>query len=95
MARKAYTIRENGQVTLPIEFRKKYGLKKGDVVFIKETPDGLVINAREAQVMNALDEIDEALRSKGITLDELLESSQELREEIAREKYGQDTVTKE
>ena len=92
MTKKAYTIQENGQITLPVEFRKKYGLKKGDVVFIKETTEGLVINAREAQVMNALDEIGEALRAKGITLEDLIESSQDIREAIAREKYGLDTA---
>ena len=46
MAKRLYTIQENGQVTLPIEFRQKFGLKKGDVVVFKETEEGLLISPR-------------------------------------------------
>ena len=30
---KSYTIQENGQVTLPIKFRQKYNLKKGERLY--------------------------------------------------------------
>ena len=87
MAKKNYTIQENGQVTLPLEFRKKYGLKKGDVVIFKETDDGLLISARETLAMNLLDEIGEVLEEKGIALDELLAAGRDIRQEIYDEKY--------
>jgi len=90
MARRNYTIQENGQVTLPLEFRKKYGLKKGDVVVFKETDDGLLISARETLAMNRLDEIGEALEEKGITLDELIAAGRDIRQEIHDEKYPRD-----
>ncbi len=88
VAKKVYTIQDNGQVTLPIEFRKKYGLKKGDAVVFKETEDGLVISPREALAMKLLDEIGDALKEKGITLDEMIESGRQIREEIYQEKYA-------
>ena len=88
VAKKNYTIQENGQVTLPLEFRKKYGLKKGDVVIFKETDDGLLISARETLAMNLLDEIGEVLEEKGITLDELLAAGRDIRQEIYDEKYA-------
>jgi antitoxin PrlF len=90
VVKQAYTIQENGQVTLPIEFRRKYGLKKGDVVIFKETDDGLLISPREALAMKLLDEIGEALEERGIDLDELIESGREIRAEMLKEQYGID-----
>ncbi len=88
MAKNTYTIQENGQVTLPAEFRRKHGLKKGDVVVFRETEEGLLIDPREALVINLLDEISEALEVEGITLDALIESGREIREELYQEKYA-------
>ena len=90
VVKRNYTIQENGQVTLPLEFRKKYGLKKGDVVVFKETDDGLLISARETLAMNMLDEIGEMLEEKGITLDELIAAGRDIRQEIYDEKYARD-----
>jgi antitoxin PrlF len=89
VAKKVYTVQENGQVTLPIEFRRKYGLKKGDVVVFKETEDGLLISPREALAMKLLDEIGETLEERGIALEDLIESGREIRQEIYDEKYKQ------
>ncbi len=91
LTKKAYTIQENGQVTLPMDFRKKYGLKKGDIVVFKETEDGLLISPREALAMNFLDEIGEALKEKGIDLDDMIESGRDIRQEIYDEKYARDS----
>ena len=88
--KRAYTIQENGQVTLPSEWREKYGLKKGDFVVFEETQDGLLISPREVLALKLLDEIGEALEAKGITLDELIESGREIRQKIYDEKYRTD-----
>jgi AbrB family looped-hinge helix DNA binding protein len=90
MSKKIYTIQDNGQVTLPIEFRKKYNLKKGDVVVFKETEEGLIISPREALAMKLLDEIGEALTQKGISLDELLADGEQIRKALIREQYDLD-----
>ena len=90
MTKKVYTIQENGQITLPIEFRRKYNLKKGDVIVFEETDEGLVINPREAQVMQLMDELGEALKQKGLTLEEMIELGEEIRKQLIREKYGLD-----
>ena len=87
-------MQDNGQITLPVEFRKKYNLKKGDAIVFKETEDGLVISPRESLAMNLLDEIGEALKAKGITLDEMIEDGKKIREEIYQEKYARDTKQK-
>ena len=88
MAKSVYIIQENGQVTLPIEFRRRYNLEKGDAVIFRETAEGLLISPREALVIKLLDDLDEGLKAKGITLDELISSGRQIREEIYNEKYA-------
>ncbi|MGH2536541.1 MAG: AbrB/MazE/SpoVT family DNA-binding domain-containing protein [Candidatus Promineifilaceae bacterium] len=90
MTKKTYTIQDNGQITLPVEWRRRYGLKKGDVVVYKETEEGLLISPKEAQVLRLLDELGEGLKAKGITLEELIESGREIRQELYEEKYARD-----
>jgi len=88
VAKKIYTIQENGQVTLPMAFRKRYGLKKGDVVVFKETDEGLLISPRALLAMKLMDELGDALREKGVSLEELIESGREIRQELYDERYG-------
>lgn len=89
MTKKVYTIQENGQVTLPVEFRKRYGLKKGDVVVFKETEDGLLISPRVLLASKLMNEIGDALRDRGVSLEDLIESGQAIRQDLYDEKYGQ------
>lgn len=81
----------NVQVTLPIEFRRRFDLKKGDAVVFKETDEGLLISSKEALVMKLLDEIGDGLKAKGITLDELIESGREVKQEIYDEEYARES----
>lgn len=90
MAGKKYVLQESGSVTLPAEFRKKYGLKPGDEISFVETEEGLLISVREALIAKLLDELGGDLRAKGITLDELLESGAEIKEQLLKERYGID-----
>lgn len=72
------------------EFRRRYGLTIGDVVMFKETEEGLLINPKAVLAMKLLDEIGDALREKGVTLDDLIESGRTIRQELYDEKYNQD-----
>ncbi len=75
-------------MTLPTELRKKLGLKKGDLVEVVETPEGLLITPQEVLAIRALDEIGAALRERGVTLEELIESGREIRGDLIKEQYG-------
>jgi AbrB family looped-hinge helix DNA binding protein len=86
--KKTYILQENGQVTLPAEWREKYGLKKGDVISFEETEKGLLISPRQVLAMKLLDEIGEALEEKGVALEDLIERGREIRGEITGERYG-------
>jgi AbrB family looped-hinge helix DNA binding protein len=94
--RRVYTIQENGQVTLPVEWLRKYGLKKGDVVSFEETSEGkLVVVPRTVLVTDALDQIGEALKERGISLEELLERGRAIRGQLLKERYGLDVPSDE
>jgi len=90
MEQKLFTIQGNGQIALPAEWMQKYGLKAGDVLSVIEADNALVVLPREAMVMDALDQIGEALKAQGITLDDLMESGRDIRCDILKEKYGID-----
>lgn len=81
-------LQAKGQVTIPVEIRKKLGLEKGDLVAFVETEQGVIISPQEVVAMEALDRIGEALKEKGISLGELMESGREIRGEMLEEKYG-------
>jgi AbrB family looped-hinge helix DNA binding protein len=81
-------VQEKGQVTLPAKARKRFGLKKGDLVAVTETPDGLLITPPEVIATQALDRIGELLREKGITLEEMIESGRQERAGLIEEMYG-------
>jgi AbrB family looped-hinge helix DNA binding protein len=86
--KRIYTIQENGQVTLPVDWREKYGLKKGDVVSFVETDQGLLVVPREVLALEALDRIGQTLKERGISLDNMIESGREIRQDLYDEKYA-------
>jgi AbrB family looped-hinge helix DNA binding protein len=81
---------EDGQIPLPEEVRQRLGLKKGTVVEITETHEGVLISTHEQRLDSEIAELDAALEEYGITFDELIESGREMRGEIAKELYGID-----
>lgn len=88
--RKLVRVQEKGQITLPADLRKRLGIKKGDLVAVEESPEGVLITSQEVIATKALDEIGAILREKGISLDELIESGREIRGDLLRELYGID-----
>jgi len=85
---KLVRVQEKGQVTLPAEFRRSLNLKKGDLVAVTQTEDGVLITPQEVLANVLLDKIGELLREQGLTLEELIESGREERGKILEEKYG-------
>jgi AbrB family looped-hinge helix DNA binding protein len=81
-------VQEKGQVTIPLEIRQKWGLKKGDLVTFVETEQGVIIKPAEIVASEALDEIGRALREKGLSLEEIIERGREIREDLINDEYG-------
>ncbi len=86
--RKLVRIQEKGQVTLPAETRRKLGMKKGDLVSVVETPEGVLIAPQEVVATKALDRIGQVLREQGVSLEELIESGRNERASLIQEQYG-------
>lgn len=81
-------IQEKGQVTLPADIRKRLGLKKGDLVAVVETPDGVLITPRAVIALNALTEIGKALKEQGLSLEDMIERGRAIRGQLLEERYG-------
>lgn len=75
-------VQEKGQVTIPLQIREKWGLKKGDLVTFVETEQGVIIKPAEIVASEALDEIGRALREKGLSLEALIERGRAIREDL-------------
>jgi antitoxin PrlF len=85
---KLVRVQEKGQVTIPTEIRKKLGLKRGDLVAVMETPDGVFITPQQVVATKALDRIGDVLKEQGLSVDELIASGREIRGELLEETYG-------
>jgi len=81
-------VQKKGQVTIPIELRRKLGIEEGGVVAFVETENGILISPQEVLAMDALDRVGKILKERGISLEELIESGREIREEMVEEDYG-------
>jgi antitoxin PrlF len=92
---KLVRIQEKGQVTIPIEIRKKLGLKRGDLVAMMETPDGVFITPQQVVATKALESIGNILKEKGLSLAEVISSGRELRTDLLQETYGITETPKE
>lgn len=86
--RRFVRIQEKGQVTLPVEVRRKLNLKPGDLVAVDATEAGVVITPQELVATRALEQIGRALRERGVSLEELMESGRQIRGELVKEQYG-------
>ena len=84
----AVRMQEKGQVTIPLEIRRKLKLRKGDLVTFVETDAGIIIKPAEIVASDALREIGKALRARGVTPEELQERGRSIREDLLREDYG-------
>ena len=93
--RKLVRMQEKGQVTIPQEIRKKLGLKRGDLVAVMETPDGVYITPQQALAKMALDRIGNILKEQGLSLEELIASGRQDRGDILQETYGITETPKE
>jgi antitoxin PrlF len=86
--RKFVRMQEKGQVTIPTEIRKKLGLKRGDLVAVMETPDGVFITPQQVLATKALDRIGDVLKEQRLSVDELIASGREIRADLLQETYG-------
>jgi AbrB family looped-hinge helix DNA binding protein len=93
--RKLVRMQEKGQVAIPTEIRKRLGLKRGNLVAVMETPEGIFITPQQVVATKALDSIGDILKEKSLSLVEVINSGRELRADILHETYGITETPKE
>ncbi|HXF51252.1 MAG TPA: AbrB/MazE/SpoVT family DNA-binding domain-containing protein [Dehalococcoidia bacterium] len=81
-------VQKRGQITIPADIRRRYGLEEGAVVSISEEEDGIRITPRAAVTLQALERIGRALRDRGVTLDELIAETHRGREAPNGQSHG-------
>jgi AbrB family looped-hinge helix DNA binding protein len=86
--RKLVKMQQKGQVTIPTAIRKKLGLKRGDLVAVMETPEGVFITPQQVLTTKAFDSIGNILKEQGLSLEELIASGRDIRTDLLQEAYG-------
>lgn len=81
-------IRQRGNVTLPIDIRKRYKVQDGDTYRLIDI-DGILVLVPMAPILPELArEIERARMEAGLSMDELLQGLREQRTRYVAEKYG-------
>ncbi len=84
-------IRKKGSLTLPINLRSKYGVDEGDVFTLIDLGDGsFLLTPNISQVNRLGDRVSEILNDEGASLDDLLSSLDEEREQYYQEHYAKE-----
>lgn len=91
MADATIQIRKKGSLTLPAEFRAKYDLDEGDVFTLIDMGEGaFLLTPRLSRVNRLGDRVAEILDKENVSLDNLLSTLDEEREQYYREHYAGD-----
>lgn len=83
-------VQRKGQVTIPQELRKRFGISTGDFVSFQATEQGILIAPQEIVTRSLFGKLGSMLKEEGITLEQLLKDGREIRGEIVEERYGLD-----
>jgi bifunctional DNA-binding transcriptional regulator/antitoxin component of YhaV-PrlF toxin-antitoxin module len=78
---------EQGEMTIPEEFREAHQLEPGAPITVVQLGASLILIPEQERFSRLCDSIASTLESAGITEEMLLSGLAETREEIARERY--------
>ena len=80
---------EQGQITIPDEYRRALDLTKGSTLAVIQVGDALVLAPCDDEFEQVAGRLEAAFRDSGVTLEELLEATQQARVEIMRKEFGE------
>jgi AbrB family looped-hinge helix DNA binding protein len=81
-------IGKRGTVTLPADWRKRYGLDAGDLLTVLDLGGVFVFSPEVPVVSKIAREIEQLRQEAGLSLEELLEGLDEQRRRLYQERYG-------
>jgi len=80
-------VRRRGVLTLPAEFRTKYGIQPGDTFHLVDLDGVFVLTPMVSMVPELAREIERVRLEAGLSTEELLNSLREQRERYHQENY--------
>ncbi|KAF0106592.1 MAG: hypothetical protein FD146_2500 [Anaerolineaceae bacterium] len=84
----AVRIQEKGQVTIPTDIRRKFSLKKGDLVTFVATDSGIVIKSLDQAADELLAGLEMELEQRNIPLKKVMERSMQKGGDAAVAEFG-------
>ena len=81
-------VRQRGTLTLPADLREKYGIKSGDTFRLVDLDGIFVLTPMVPMVPELAREIERMRQEAGLSIEELLTSLREQREQVHLERYG-------
>jgi len=81
-------MRERGQLTIPSKFRKGLGFEEKDVVNIVKVGEALILTRKQLAGDLLSKKIEDSMKKKGLTLQDLLSNLREQRKKYNKEAYG-------
>jgi bifunctional DNA-binding transcriptional regulator/antitoxin component of YhaV-PrlF toxin-antitoxin module len=82
-------VRRKGTFTIPSSFRKKYGVDEGEIYTFIDLGDGSFLAKRKVSQVDILaNRIARQLKEDNVSLEDLLETLDEERRKLFKEKYG-------
>ena len=83
-------VRRKGIITLPVELRRQYDLKEGDVLTLFDLGDGsFLLTPQISQVDILADQMARLMAEDGVTLEDMLDALDQEREAYYRDHYAQ------
>ena len=82
------SLGQNGQVTIPAEFRRQHALAGGGKLLAVRMGDALVMAPHDAVLESICVRLEEAMKGTGMEIDELQAATLVEREAIVKARYG-------
>jgi len=78
-----------GEIILPAEVREKYGFNDWSILSVVDMGDGsILLKPYESKLTKNAEQMRKTLEEDGVTLDDLLQTLDEVRKELFKERYG-------
>lgn len=82
------SVGQNGQITIPAEFRRDHALSKGGKVIAVRMADALVMVPHDGVLESICLRLEEAMKGSGRRVDEVKTQALVERSHVVRERYG-------
>jgi bifunctional DNA-binding transcriptional regulator/antitoxin component of YhaV-PrlF toxin-antitoxin module len=81
-------IGQNGQITVPVEFRKDLSIGKGGKLVSVRMGDALVLVPQDSLLESISLRLQESMKASGVSVQELKSGALEQRAQIVKVRYG-------